>query len=101
STLRGDVGTNAGAVAGFGTLNGNIFYPGSAPPINNTLATFSIYQNGVLVPASSRTSDINTSEMALQAMATINAGQEIDVRWKVDAGSVELGNRILTLVKAD
>ncbi len=101
SNLTGDVGTNAGAIAGFGTLNGNIFYPGSPPPINSSLATFSIYQNGILVASSDRTSDINTSEMVLQAMATIAPGQAIDVRWRVDIGSVKLGNRILTVIKAN
>ncbi len=101
STLTGDVGTNAGAIAGFGSLNGNIYYPGAPPPINNSLATFSIYQNNALVATSSRTSDINTSEMVLQAMATVSTGQSIDIRWNVDVGGVQLGNRIISIIKAN
>ncbi|MGB3079089.1 MAG: ice-binding family protein [Saprospiraceae bacterium] len=101
SMMTGDVGTHAGAIAGFGNLNGNIYYPGAPPPTNTSLATFSIYQNGMLVPFSSRTSDINTSEMALQALATVATGQTIDVRWRVDVGSVQLGNRVLSLVNAN
>jgi hypothetical protein len=102
STITGDVGTNAGAIAGFENLNGNVYSPGSAPPpVNNTLVTVSIYQNGVRVPYSNRTIDINTSLVALQAMATVTAGQEISIWWYVDSGAVILGNRILTLVNVN
>jgi hypothetical protein len=102
STITGDVGTNAGAIAGFENLNGNVYSPGESPsPINNTLVTFSIFQNGVLLANSSRTTDINTSVITLQAMATVTEGQTIDVRWNVDAGGVMLGNRILSLVNAN
>lgn len=101
STITGDVGSNSGAVTGFENLNGNIYGPGAAPPpINNTLVTFSIYQQGVLVAHSSRTSDINTSVITLQAMATITTGQSIDVRWHVDEGQVMIGNRILSLIRS-
>lgn len=101
STITGDVGSNAGAITGFENLNGNIYSPGAAPPpINNTLVTFSIYQQGVLIAHSSRTSDINTSVISLQAMATITTGQSIDVRWHVDEGQVMIGNRILSLIRS-
>ena len=99
STITGDVGSNVGAITGFEMLNGNVYSPGAAPPpTNNTLITFSIYQNDVLVAHSSRTSDVNTSVMTLQALATVTAGQSIDIRWSVDDGQVMLGNRVLTLV---
>jgi hypothetical protein len=99
STITGDVGTDAGAIAGFEMLNGNVYSPGGAPPpTNNTLVTFGVFQNGVLVPFSSRTNDVNTSVIALQALATVTAGQEIDIRWYVDSGEVLIGNRILTLL---
>ena len=102
STITGDVGTNSGAIAGFDNLNGNIYSPGSpSPPVNNTQVTFSVYQNGVPVPHSSRTNDINTSVIPLQAIATVAAGQEINIYWHVDSGGVMLGNRILTLVNVD
>ena len=102
SNITGDVGTNLGAISGFGNLNGNIYGPGAAPnPVNNTLVTFSIYVNGELLPYSSRTTDINTSVISLQAFATISEGQTIDIRWYVDTGGVVIGNRIFTLVKAN
>ncbi|MBW6460803.1 MAG: DUF3494 domain-containing protein [Bacteroidales bacterium] len=98
SDITGDVGSNSGAITGFESLNGNIYYPGSSPPEVNTLVTFSIYQNGALVANSSRTSDMNTSVITLQAIATVTTGQAIDIRWKVDEGPVTMGNRILTLI---
>ena len=102
SNITGDVGTNLGAISGFGNLDGNIYGPGAAPnPVNNTLVTFSIYVNGELLPYSSRTTDINTSVISLQAFATISEGQTIDIRWHVDTGGVVIGNRIFTLVKAN
>lgn len=99
STITGDVGTNSGAIAGFEGINGNVYGPGAAPnPVNNTLVTFSIYQNGVLIGNSVRTVDVNTSAISLQTMATITSGQPIEVWWRVDIGGVILGNRILSLV---
>jgi hypothetical protein len=101
SEITGDVGTNLGAIAGFDDIDGNVYGPGgSAPnPVNNTLVTFSIYQNGALVPNSSRTTDINTSVIALQTVATLTAGQSFEVWWKVDTGGVFIGNRILSLIR--
>lgn len=102
STITGDVGTNLGAITGFGNLNGNIYGPGAAPnPVNNTLVTFSVYLNGTLLPFSSRTTDINTSVISLQAFANVNTGQTLDIRWHVDTGGVVIGNRILSLIKAN
>ncbi len=99
SMITGDVGTNGGAITGFENLNGNVYGPGQAPPpINNTLVTFSVYQDDVLVAYSNRVTDINTSMISLQAMATILEGQVIDIRWKVDEGTVNLGNRIITIL---
>ncbi|HOY13728.1 MAG TPA: ice-binding family protein [Saprospiraceae bacterium] len=80
SILVGDVGTHAGAIAGFIDLEGNIYAPGLAPnPVNNTLVTFSIFMNGELVANSSRTTNINTSVIALQAYVNIPTGQSIDI----------------------
>jgi hypothetical protein len=94
------VGTNLGAIAGFEGINGNVYGPGAAPnPVNNTLVTFTFYQNGIPLENSSRTVDVNTSVIALQAMGTVTEGQEFDVRWKVDTGGVFIGNRILSLIR--
>ncbi|MEO7175545.1 MAG: ice-binding family protein, partial [Saprospiraceae bacterium] len=100
SMITGDVGTNAGAIAGFDDIDGNIYGPGAAPiPVNNSLVTFSLYQNGLQVANSSRTVDINTSFVALQAMGTVTAGQSFEIRWRVDTGGVFIGNRILSLIR--
>ncbi len=100
SDITGDVGTNLGAIAGFDGINGNVYGPGAAPnPVNNSLVTFSLYQNGVKVENSSRTIDVNTAVVALQAMGTVSAGQSIEVWWRVDAGGVFIGNRILSLIR--
>jgi len=48
---------------------------------------------------SSRTVDINTSVVALQALGTVTAGQTFEVWWKVDTGAVFIGNRILSLIR--
>ncbi|MDI6031871.1 ice-binding family protein [Flavobacterium sp. LB2P84] len=98
STINGDIGTNLGAITGFETarVNGALITPG----IVSAMATFSIYQNGVLIANSSRTrvSSINTVDVSLQAIADVSVGQDIDVRWNIDAGTLKLGSRILTLI---
>lgn len=110
STITGDVGTNSiGPISGLTTsmVIGTIF-----PPMGSILITqevtaptsglvgFSIYQNGVLIANSSRirTSLVNPAEISLQAIATVAAGQSIDIRWKTNTGILTLGNRILTLL---
>jgi hypothetical protein len=102
STIVGDIGTNLGAITGFEEgHDGNVYGPGAAPnPTNNTLVTFSIYSNGVLLENSSRTTDINTSVISLQGLVT-TTGEPIDIRWHVDTGGVVIGNRILSLIKAN
>lgn len=98
SNITGSIGTNSGTITGFGTatVNGAIYLPGVD---NNSIATFSIYQNGVLIPSSVRVRvlNINTVDLALEAIATVALGQAIEVRYKVDAGTVTLTNRILTV----
>jgi hypothetical protein len=105
SIYRGDIGTNVGAITSFeaATVNGTIFQAGSTTVTTqiNPTATFSLYKNGVLIPNSSRTrtSLSNPSDISLQGIATVTAGQTIDVRWKIDDGTVSVINRILTLIK--
>jgi hypothetical protein len=98
STINGDIGTARGAISGFetATVNGTFITPG----VVSALATFSIYQNGVLIANSSRTrlSSVNTVDVALQAIADVSLGQDVDIRWNIDSGTVKLGNRILTLI---
>ena len=88
------------------TVNGNIFQAGSTTlitPINH-MVTFSFYKNGVLIPNSSRTRTQLPSDISLLALSTIEAGDTVDVRWKIDeqiSDGIEISvfNRILTLIK--
>lgn len=110
STYNGDVGTDLGAITGFGAayINGTIFEAGSTTvvtPINH-MATFSFYKNGVLIPNSSRTRShlSNSSDVTLQSIAEATEGDIIEVRWNIDAQlsdakQIDVRNRILTLIK--
>jgi formylmethanofuran dehydrogenase subunit C len=99
SNVTGNIGTNTGAITGFGTatVNGTIYPPGASA----SSGTLSIYQNDVLVASSSRsrTSSVNTADITLHAIATVSAGQAIEVRCRTESGTLTLGNRILTLTK--
>ena len=113
STITGDILSNNGdtgsLVAATVTLNGTIFDPikiGNVVTIetpNTTLskATFSIFQDGVVLPNSIRNlkSNGNAAIVALQSLATVNGNQAIDIRWKTDFTKLTLGNRTLTLIK--
>jgi hypothetical protein len=108
SVYNGDIGTALGAITSFetATVNGNIFQSGSTTVVTavNHMATFGLYKNGVLIPTSSRTKILLASEISLLALTTIEAGDTVDVRWKIDeqiSDGIEIGvfNRILTLIK--
>lgn len=66
-----------------------------------TYVTFSIFKNGIMVPASSRrvtcTSDL--APVLLQAIVTVDKGDSIDVRWNTETGLVKVGSRSLILTK--
>jgi hypothetical protein len=116
STITGNIGSNLGAITGLeistvvGAIVTNITPIVSQTPITTTtvtennvsnLATFSIYQNGVLIPSSTKklTSNASTANISLQAIATITAGQPIEVRWKTAGAKLSMGNRTLTAIK--
>jgi hypothetical protein len=108
SKITGHVGTDEGAITGFNgagtTLDGREFLRTTAPyPLdNNIFAVFSVYQNEVLIANSFRTviTKVNkTDVIALQAIATVTAGQAIDIRWKTNLGVLSMSNRALTLLK--
>ncbi len=113
STYTGDIGTNGGAITGFTAVgcvvNGTIYQAGTTVVVTPVVheATFSLYQNGVLIPNSSRTrAPLSAqSDISLHGIATVLAGQPIDVRWKTDTqtsdsgGSVSVANRILSITK--
>ena len=113
STISGNIGSNLGVFVGFEstTVNGafvsNTTYTAITsttiytPNTNSVLASFSLYQNGVLIPSSSKklTSEADYGNASLQAISTLEANQVIDVRWKTDSEKIVMGNRTLTLIK--
>lgn len=113
STITGNIGTNLGTFLGFGSATvigayvSNTTYTSmisttiTLPNTNSILASFSLYQNGVLIPSSSKilTSEADYGNASLQAISTILPSQAIDVRWKTDSGKIGTGNRTLTLIK--
>jgi hypothetical protein len=113
STITGNIGTNLGTFVGFeaATVNGafvtHTTYTSktsttiSTPNTNNIIASFSIYQNGVLIPSSSKilTSEAYLGNASLQAVSTIEANQIVDVRWNTDSEKIGMGNRTFTLIK--
>ncbi|MFT7612446.1 MAG: hypothetical protein ACI9J3_001409 [Parvicellaceae bacterium] len=115
SIYTGDIGTNSGAITGFTAagcvVNGTIYQAGSTTVVTpvDHVATFSLYENGVLISNSERTRTFLSapSDIYLQGISTVTAGQTIEVRWRVDtqvsdAGAlVGVSNRILTIVKVE
>jgi len=93
---NGDIGTGVGAVgAGYAPPIGNVYPPTAA----NARATFATYVVGVLVAGSQRVIEspiFNMREMATDALAVIAAGQAVEVRIKVDCGSVAVPNSFLS-----
>ena len=97
SSITGDIASNTGTVTGFGiaTLNGSIYTSG----MSNATANFSVYQNGILIPYSTRKriSTMNIGEITLQALATIGNGENVEIKWNIDLGKVKMQNRIFTI----
>jgi hypothetical protein len=110
STVTGDIGSNEGLISGFipeasqnSTLIGNKYEP-TSPEVTidkNVLSTFSVFQNGILVPNSERTRRSRTpsTDVTLQAVANVLDGEPIEIRWKTDVNKLNMTNRILTVVK--
>jgi hypothetical protein len=115
TTYTGDIATNLGSITGFSAagcvVNGTIFVAGSTAVVTPVyhVATFSLYQNGVLISNSerTRTSLSAPADIHLQAISTVNAGQTIEVRWKVDTqvsdtgAQVGVNNRIFSLIRVE
>jgi hypothetical protein len=115
-TITGNVGSNSGLITGFEiiTLNGTIYTPvtPATPTVtfttvtqvendNKVFATFGIYQNGVLIPSSTKSliSSKFASNISLQTIATVDGTQPIEVRWNSDSDKITMGNRTLTVLK--
>lgn len=111
SVFTGNIGTSLGLISGFESptvVGGAFLQPDSSiittatfPNNSNTLATFSIYQNGILIPNASKmlTSTAKSANISLQAIATIEANEAIEIRWNTKSEKIQMGNRTLTLVK--
>ena len=100
STITGNIGTNLGAITGFVSptvVNGSIFTPEA--DLGGALTSFSIYQNGVLIPNSTRTKIGDKGDVSLLAIGNVLDGESIEIRWKTSLGKLKLQNRILTLIK--
>jgi hypothetical protein len=105
SIINGDIGTNTGAITGYGiptVVNGNIYLPGSQG-LGPVVVNFAVFANGVLVPNSTRRIEYPTevfdSVVSLQAVATVLAGQAIDIVSLVEFGTLTVNNRILSLIQ--
>jgi hypothetical protein len=115
STYNGDIATDLGAITGFTTVgtvvNGTIYLAGTTAVVTpvDHVATFSLYQNGILIPNSERTitSFSHPTGIYLHGISTVTAGQTIEVRWKVDTqfsdngARIRVSNRTLTIVRVE
>jgi hypothetical protein len=97
STITGNISSQLGTITGFTSANitGSIYTAGYV----GTYAHFSLYKNGSLVPYSMRSFSSNEpiqSAVVLQSVVSITAGDNLEVRWNVEAGLLKLRNRALT-----
>lgn len=98
ATTTGDVGTALGALTMTGTHFGEEYPAGTTS--NPSTTTYSIYHDGVEVVNSTRTLNVRTAIVSLQAMIAVTAGETIEIRWKVDAGEATLDNRTLSWIRS-
>jgi len=105
-TYLGNIGTDNGTITGYDTptiVFGGTYPPGSLGP-GTTAFSVGAYQNGVLIPTSTRNvsgiSSIGDRTVTLQTTATVGAGQQIQIRSQVASGSLNIDNRDLVLFLA-
>jgi hypothetical protein len=99
SEIQLSIGTNDGAITGFdtATVSGSII-PGGSPTL--TVFRVGVYIDGVIIPDSlrstSRPFEAETFEfpIVLQTVATVTAGQTIDVRAYSELGIQTVGPRM-------
>jgi hypothetical protein len=101
SIITGDVGNGLGALTLAGAHYGGQFPAGTEPIIGTEETTYSIYQNGVEIAFSSRVINSLSSVISLQAIITLTAEENVEVRWKVGAGEATLNHRNLTLIRSE
>jgi hypothetical protein len=101
SIITGDSGTALGALTISGLHNGIEYPAGTNSSRLITTATYSIYQNDLEVTNSRVKINLESSIISLETMVTtVNMGETIDVRWKVNFGEAALDNRILSLIRS-
>jgi hypothetical protein len=94
SIIALSIGSNDGTITGFGTatIGGSIYLVGD---LALSVISYGIYIDGVLIPDSQRSQLhdllVNGWPMALQTIATITAGQVVDVRTSVPSGQFSIG----------
>jgi len=98
ATTIGDVGTALGTLTMTGTHIGEEYPAGTASSPSTT--TFSVYQNGIEVPYSSRTVTLQSAIISLQAKVDLLAGESVEIRWRVEEGEATLNHRTLALISS-
>jgi hypothetical protein len=94
STFDGHIGSNGGAVTGFGSsvvTNGTVYEPGLD---NNALAVFTLYLNGAPIPRSIRARLLSqgTGEISLYVALDVVVADVISVWCRIDSGTIYLEN---------
>lgn len=105
-TYLGNIGTDSGTITGYDTptiVFGGTYPPGSLGP-GTTAFSVAAYQNGVLIPTSTRNvssvNSIGNRTVTLQTTSTVGAGQAIEIQSQVTSGSLNIDNRDLTIFLA-
>ena len=94
STIALSIGTNDGTITGFSTATiGGEIYPAGSP--NLAIIAYGIYVDGVLIADSKRGQTQTRLQsgwpMTTQTLATVTAGQTVDVRATVPIGGFDIG----------
>jgi hypothetical protein len=98
AATTGDVGTAVGGITMAGTHIGEKYPAGTTSTI--AVTTYSVYQNGVEVVNSSRTINLQSAIVTLQAKVNVITGDSIEIRWKVNEGESMLNDRTLSLIRS-
>jgi hypothetical protein len=97
NNITGDIGTDDGTILNYEDINGIIFNSVD----QSAKVTFSLYGNGNPIPSTikTRNSTHKTAAINLQALVAIPASTSIEVRSKVDIGTLEITNRTFSIIK--
>jgi hypothetical protein len=103
SNIELSIGTNSGTITGFGTATvGGSIIPGGSNPLS--IFRCGVYVDGVIINDSLRSTtrpfqaESFEFPVILQTVATITAGQTIDIRAYSNLGEQHIGPRMLLLI---